>query len=33
MERVAIAVVGCGDFGSHMARLIRELEPFRIAGC
>ena len=33
MERVAIAIVGCGNFGSHMARLIQELEPFRIAGC
>ena len=33
MERVAIAVVGCGNFGSNMARLIRELEPYRIAGC
>lgn len=33
MERVAIAIVGCGNFGSHMARLIQELEPFRIVGC
>ena len=33
MERVAIAIVGCGNFGSSMARLIGELESYRIAGC